>query len=179
MRGSLPEDCAPDFQPSEMAFVSMGSNLGDSRSIIREAIDRLSLLSAASVLRSSMWRTEPVECSPGTTDFVNAVIGLKPRSQESPESFLACFQELEREFGRQPKRVTNESRPLDLDLITFERQTRDTARLKLPHPRAHIRRFVLEPLSEIAPSLILPGQVDSVEVLLVQLTSDERVTRMD
>lgn len=167
------------FEPSDMTFVSLGSNLGDSRSIICEAIERLSVFSSVPLLRSSLWRTEPVNCPPGTPDFVNAAIGLKPRSQDTPESYLACFQELESEFGRRPQRVSNESRPLDLDLITFGNEIRETAQLRLPHPRAHLRRFVLEPLSEIAPNLVLPGQIDSVAVVLIKLATSERIARID
>ena len=177
--GHLSENYMPSFEPSDMAFVSLGSNLGESRSIICEAIEQLSVFSSAPLLRSSLWRTEPVDCPPGTPDFVNAAIGLKPRSQDTPESYLACFQELESEFGRRPKRVSNESRTLDLDLITFRHEIRETALLRLPHPRVHLRRFVLEPLSEIAPSLVLPGQIDPVGVVLIKLTNRERIARMD
>ncbi|MCI0744899.1 MAG: 2-amino-4-hydroxy-6-hydroxymethyldihydropteridine diphosphokinase, partial [Verrucomicrobia subdivision 3 bacterium] len=118
------------------------------------------------LLRSSVYETEPVDCPPGSARFLNAVVGLVPRPDETPETLLARLQALEREFGRQPKIVPNEPRPLDLDLITFGREVRDTPTLVLPHPRAHLRRFVLEPLAEIAPGLILPGQNDTVAGLL-------------
>ena len=69
----------------------------------------------------------------------------------------------------------NEPRPLDLDLIAFGTETRDRPELILPHPRAHLRRFVLQPLSEIAPDLILPGQAKSVLDLLCDLPEAETV----
>jgi 2-amino-4-hydroxy-6-hydroxymethyldihydropteridine diphosphokinase len=87
------------------------------------------------------------------------------------------LQGLEREFGRPPKRVHNEARPLDLDLIAFGDEVRNTPELRLPHPRAHARRFVLEPLAEIAPDLILPGQMQNVAQLftaLVHPSSEKR-----
>ena len=111
--------------------------------------------------------------------FVNAVVGLLPRAKETPESLLDQLQALEREFGRQPRKILNEPRPLDLDLISFATRTRSSARLSLPHPRAHLRRFVLEPLCEIAPELILPGQSKSVAELLRDLRSDERIQKLD
>ena len=67
------------------------------------------------------------------------------------EAVLASLQEIEREFGRKPKKVLNEPRLLDLDLIAFASETRAGKELTLPHPRAHERRFVLQPLSEVAP----------------------------
>ena len=118
---------------------------------------------------SSLWETTPVDCPPGSPVFVNAVVGLIPRAGETPESLLAKLQGLEQEFGRRPKQVLNEPRPLDLDLIAFGSETRAGKELTLPHPRAHQRRFVLQPLSEIAPDLILPGQKKTVLQLLGEL----------
>jgi 2-amino-4-hydroxy-6-hydroxymethyldihydropteridine diphosphokinase len=72
----------------------------------------------------------------------------------------------------------NEPRPLDLDLIAFGNKICDSPHLTLPHPRAHLRKFVLQPLSEIAPELILPGQRKTVSQLLAGLSSEETVTRI-
>jgi 2-amino-4-hydroxy-6-hydroxymethyldihydropteridine diphosphokinase len=152
-----------------LAYIALGSNLGDSRSIILRAMDCLKQFSDQPVLRSSLWETSPVDCPPDSPPFINAVIGLKPKQAEIPETLLRKLQELEREFGRQPKKALNEPRPLDLDLITFGSETRDSEALKLPHPRAHQRRFVLEPLSEIAPELVLPLQSKTVQELLADL----------
>jgi 2-amino-4-hydroxy-6-hydroxymethyldihydropteridine diphosphokinase len=139
---------------------------------------RLQELSDAPLLRSSLWQTSPVDCPPGSPSFVNAVVGLRPRADETPESLLSRLQALEREFGRLPKEVLNEPRPLDMDLIAFGQETRATPGLTLPHPRAHLRRFVLQPLIEIAPDLILPGQTQSVAWLLAHLPPDETVQRL-
>jgi 2-amino-4-hydroxy-6-hydroxymethyldihydropteridine diphosphokinase len=89
---------------------------------------------------------------------------------------LRKLQALEREFGRKPKQVLNEPRPLDLDLIAFGHELRGTNELILPHPRAHQRRFVLAPLAEIAPQLVLPGQTETVTELLAGLKGDETQT---
>ncbi len=103
---------------------------------------------------------------------------LHPRGGETPESLLEKLQALEIEFGRRRKHVLNEPRPLDLDLIAFGAEIRATSALILPHPRAHQRRFVLAPLAEIAPELVLPGQTRTVRELLASLSSGEVVTRL-
>lgn len=108
--------------------------------------------------------------------FLNAVVALVPQKNETPESLLKKLRELEQEFGRAPKTVLNEARPLDLDLITFGSEMRHSPELILPHPRAHERKFVLQPLSEIALELILPGQRRTVLQLLAGLSGDEAVT---
>jgi 2-amino-4-hydroxy-6-hydroxymethyldihydropteridine diphosphokinase len=100
------------------------------------------------------------------------------RARETPESLLKKLRAIEIESGRQPKKVLNEPRPLDLDLIAFGNETRVTEKLTLPHPRAHQRRFVLQPLAEIAPDLILPGQNRIVAELLTFLETDEKSVRL-
>jgi 2-amino-4-hydroxy-6-hydroxymethyldihydropteridine diphosphokinase len=164
---------------SSLAIIALGSNLGDSPRCLFRAMDRLEDFSRAPLLRSSLWQTSPVDCPPGSMPFVNAVVGLVPETTESPESLLAKLQLLETEFGRQPKRVSNEPRPLDLDLIAFSGETRATAQLTLPHPRAVERRFVLQPLNEIAPGLVLPGQTRTVAQLLACLPADPGMKRCE
>ena len=163
---------------SKLAFIALGSNLGDSRQIILVAMARLQSLSATPILKSSLWQTPPVDCPPNSPKFVNAVVGMVPPENETPESLLKKMRELEKEFGRAPKTVLNEPRPLDLDLIAFGGEMRNSPELTLPHPRAQGRRFVLQPLNEIAPELILPGQRKTVEQLLAELPADETVTRI-
>lgn len=161
-----------------MVFVALGSNLGDSREIILQAMARLQKFSDRPILKSSLWQTSPVDCPPGSPRFVNAVVGLMSRKNETPESLLEKLQSLQKEFGRRPKTVLNEPRPLDLDLIVFGSETRDSPELVLPHPRAHLRRFVLQPLSEIAPDLVLPGQNKTVAQLHAELSTDEVLKRL-
>jgi 2-amino-4-hydroxy-6-hydroxymethyldihydropteridine diphosphokinase len=120
-----------------------------------------------------------VNCPPNSPLFVNAVVGFAPQKTETPESLLQQLRTLEKEFGRPPKKVLNEPRSLDLDLIAFGTETRNSPELILPHPRAHLRRFVLQPLNEIAPDLILPGQAKTISQLLAGLPDEEVVTRRD
>ena len=149
---------------------------------------RLEKISAEPILKSSLWQTAPVNCPPDSPKFVNAVVGLIPKENETPESLLKKLRELEKEFGRAPKMVLNEPRPLDLDLIAFGNEIRPAApkrseggnspELILPHPRAHLRKFVLQPLSEIAPQLILPNQTKTVSQLLAEISSEKSVIRL-
>jgi len=168
----------PDSEFQKLAFVALGSNLGNSRQIILDALAQLQDLSERPMLKSSLWQTSPVDCPPGSPPFINAVAALAPATDETPESLLEKLQSLEKALGRAPKQVLNEPRALDLDLIAFGRATRNTQGLTLPHPRAHLRRFVLQPLEEIAPDLILPGQSQTVSQLLAALPGTETVTRL-
>jgi len=164
---------------SPLVFVALGSNLGNPRETVLRAIERLKSLSPAPLLRSHLWQSSPVDCPPGSPPFVNAAVGLTPRAGETPESLLAQLQEMEKEFGRQPRKIRNEPRMLDLDLIAFGNEIRATGELILPHPRAHLRRFVLQPMSDFAPHFILPGQQRSVSQLLAGLDRREVLTPLD
>ena len=160
---------SPAIETGVVAFIALGSNLGEPEGIVRQAMERLQSLSAAPLLRSSLVKTIPVDCPPGSPPFVNAVAGLKPLPGETPQSLLRKLMQIEAEFGRQRGNIRNAPRPLDLDLIAFGSQRVDSPELTLPHPRAHLRRFVLQPLSEIAPDFVLPGQTRSVRELLRSL----------
>lgn len=165
--------------PPLLAVIALGSNLGDSREIISEAMVRLARMSNQPAMKSSLWQTSPVDCPPGSAPFVNAAVALVPFADETPESLLKKLRALEKKSGRGTKTVPNEPRVLDLDLIAFGGAIRNTPVLVLPHPRAHLRRFVLQPLSEITPNLILPGQSQTVAQLLAGLPEAETVMRLE
>jgi 2-amino-4-hydroxy-6-hydroxymethyldihydropteridine diphosphokinase len=160
------------------AFVALGANLGDAKAMVLRAIEELQQFSTEPIVASTLWETEPVNCPPGSDKFVNAVIAMVPRPAETPESLLTRLKKLERSFGRTPKKVLNEPRPIDLDLIAFGNELRATRKLTLPHPRAHLRRFVLQPLSELAPELILPRQKRTVAELLAALPPEPGMKRV-
>lgn len=166
-----------DIQKPRRVFVALGSNVGDSASTLGKVFLKLQKFSDEPIVQSSIWQTTPVDCPPGSPLFLNAVVAFIPRADETPETLLEKLQDLEKEFGRQPKKILNEPRPLDLDLIAFGIEERSTPSLTLPHPRAHLRKFVLQPLVEIAPDLILPGQTKTVSELLQSLTSDEAIRK--
>lgn len=163
----------------QLAVISLGSNLGDSARLLRAAVERLAEFSVERPRCSSFWATTPVDCPPGSPPFVNAVALLVPPAGMAPEQLLAELQALEREFGRRRKVVLNEPRPLDLDLVWFGSETRSSPQLTLPHPRAHLRRFVLQPLAELLPEAVFPGQEKTVSELLERLQTDEQVSRLD
>jgi 2-amino-4-hydroxy-6-hydroxymethyldihydropteridine diphosphokinase len=165
-------------KPQTVAYIALGSNLGDPVWNVLQAIEALRRWSDSPLRKSSLWKTTPLDCPPGSADFVNAVVALVPRAEETPESLLKKLQTLENEFGRRPKKIMNEPRPLDLDLIAFGDEQRTTPELTLPHPRAHQRRFVLQPLVEIAPELILRGQRKTIAQLLDELLPDEEIQRL-
>jgi 2-amino-4-hydroxy-6-hydroxymethyldihydropteridine diphosphokinase len=119
-----------------------------------------------------------VACPPGSGDFLNAVVGIEPAAGLTPEQLLQDLQQLERGFGRAPKMVINEARPLDLDILAWGNLVRTSGGVLLPHPRAHRRRFVLAPWAEIDPEFTVPGQGRTVRQLLEQLKDQERCERV-
>jgi 2-amino-4-hydroxy-6-hydroxymethyldihydropteridine diphosphokinase len=125
-------------------------------------MDNLQNLSEQPLLRSSLWRTAPIDCPPDSPPFINAVVAFEPGREETPETLLLKLQNLEREFGRKPKQILNEPRPLDLDLIAFATRC-DEQDLVLPHPRAFNVRSCCIP--RIAPGCI-SGQPARVELLM-------------
>lgn len=158
-----------------LVFVGLGSNLGTtdetSTMILCRAFVALAELSEFPLIVSSLWRTAPVDCPPGSPDFVNAVAALLPAcrhdsSEKVAVEVLAQLQQIEREFGRVRGDVQNAARTLDLDLLICGALQLTTSALTVPHPRLQQRAFVLAPMAEIAPGYILPGQNLPVEILL-------------
>jgi len=150
-------------------FVGLGSNLGDREGTLRAAVGRLRGFPETTVVRvSTLRRTEPV----GYVDqprFLNGAVELE--TGLSPHALLAALLELERAFGRNRGAVPAQGpRTLDLDLLLYGQQQIDEPSLQVPHPRLHERRFVLEPLAELDPTLEVPGK-GSVQTLLAKLDS--------
>ena len=162
-----------------LILVGIGSNRGDSIGIVLESIERLRGLADGAFLRSSsLWRTSPVDCPPGSGDFMNAVVAFEPRHGLTPESLLATLKQLECEYGRSATPVRNAPRELDLDLLVYGDETRMTPQFVLPHPRATERRFVMAPAAEIAADLRWPGTRLTVAELLARINDDETVERL-
>ena len=137
------------------AYVALGANLGDAQATVRAAFDALETLSETRVLRrSSLYRTAPVGLA-DQPDFINAVAAIE--TALAPDTLLSALLAIENRFGR-VRRDRNGPRTLDLDLLLYGDQCIDSPQLTLPHPRLHLRAFVLCPLAEIAPDLPLPGR---------------------
>jgi 2-amino-4-hydroxy-6-hydroxymethyldihydropteridine diphosphokinase len=169
---------AKEILPCDLVVVALGSNLGDSKAILQAAISELRSQAGDVFVASSLWTTTPVDCPEGSPAFCNAVAAFPPSERTTPTAFLARLKRLERQYGRKPKKISNEPRPLDLDLIQYGRQTVQSPSLIVPHPRAHLRLFVLAPLAEILPGLILPGQTQTVLQLALSLPTSETVQRL-
>ncbi len=133
-------------------FLGLGSNLGDREAAIEGALARLAERGFQATLRSSLWLTEPVG-GPPQGWFLNAVAGGE--TSLTPEALLEACLATEREMGR-VRTVRNGPRTIDLDVLLFGAERRDAPGLVLPHPRLTDRRFVLEPLAEIAPGVLHP-----------------------
>lgn len=135
-------------------FIGLGSNLGDRPRFLRQALQALQSPHVRLRQCSGFRRTAPVG-GPVQPDFVNAVARLEV--QTTPLAFMHRLLQTEARFGRRRQQV-NGPRTLDLDLLVFGQQQFQTSFLTLPHPRAAQRRFVLEPLLELAPRLALHGK---------------------
>jgi len=136
-----------------LAYVALGANLGDPANTVRAAFGALANLPDSRVVHcSSLYRTAPVGITE-QPDFINAVAALE--TTLAPEALLDALLDLEQRFGR-IRAERNGPRTLDLDLLCYNNLEINLPRLTLPHPRLHLRAFVLQPLAEIAPHLELP-----------------------
>ena len=132
-------------------YLSLGSNLGDRAANLRSAIDRLGELGEV-VAVSSFYETEPME----VTDqpwFINCAVALK--TELMPRQFLSQMLKIERQMGRRRIRPKG-PRTIDIDILLFGNSIVHTPQLDVPHPAMHQRRFVLQPLAEIAPDVRHP-----------------------
>lgn len=161
-----------------MILVGLGSNRGDCAATLAAALTCLESFASGPLLRSSLWRTSPVDCPPDSGDFLNAVAAFQPRHALTPEALLYRLKLLERRFGRTETPVRNAPRELDLDLLVFGHEQRRSSEFELPHPRATDRLFVLAPAAEVAPDLVWPGGAATVAQLLAQLQTDEQAQRI-
>jgi 2-amino-4-hydroxy-6-hydroxymethyldihydropteridine diphosphokinase len=145
--------------------IGLGSNLGDSRSILIKAIDRLKMHPQIEVSAVSRWYlTKPV--GPPQPDYINGCAVLQ--TSLAPLDLLSVLQAIETEFGRVRVELWG-ARTLDLDLLLYENQIIDLPTLQIPHPRMKERAFVLVPLAEVAPDWIEPKSGQSIAVLADRL----------
>lgn len=145
------------------AAIALGANLGEPRKTLQSAVLSIGRLPRTQVIQlSSFYVTEPIDSS--GPDYVNAVMTVS--TQLSAEELLRGLFEIEDAALRvRPVGVHNAPRTLDLDLLLYGEEVRDTEFLRLPHPRMHQRAFVLVPLLEIAPECVIPGKGRASEFL--------------
>ncbi len=156
-----------------VAYVALGANLADPMAQVRAAFDALDILPETRLLRaSSLYRTAPVGVKQ-QPDFINAVAALQTKL--SPDALLAALFSVEARFGRQ-RAYPLAPRTLDLDLLLFDDHVISSERLCVPHPRLHLRAFVLVPLLEIAPACAIPGRGQAAAWRLA--VSSQRIERL-
>jgi 2-amino-4-hydroxy-6-hydroxymethyldihydropteridine diphosphokinase len=158
--------------------VALGSNLGDRVENLRAARRQIIELADVrpAVLSSGIYETEPVDCEPGASKFLNAIIEFD--FEGDPVQLLEQLVRIEESLGRKRDHPKNVSRRIDIDLLYCGDQQIDNERLQLPHPQTHLRKFVLQPLADIRSELVLPGQTRTVRELLAELKEPGEVVRV-
>ncbi len=159
------------------AGIALGANLGDCVLSLTTARARILALPGVTppFLSSALYETEPVDCEPGAATFFNAVIEIG--YDGSSRQLLPELRKIEDALGRPPQHKRNRSRTIDLDLLYHGPRTIDEPGLQLPHPRLHLRGFVLYPLAEIRPDLVLPGQAKTIRQWTEELPPSGSVVR--
>ncbi len=152
---------------------SLGANLGDRLATLERVCDYLSDL-FGSLRLSQVYETAPVDCPEGSPAYLNACVEVS--TTMAPQAILRCCMQIEKDLGRTRSREYGEPRTCDIDILYYGESVLDTPELTLPHPRAHLREFVLRPLCDIDPLLKLPGQQATVQQLLAALPDSQAVT---
>ena len=153
--------------------IALGSNAGDRMAHFAFARSGVESLGIGPFLTSRVYETEAVDCAPGTPAFLNAVMEMDYR--EDLLELLASLQKIEVAAGRPAIHRRNVPRTLDLDILYSGDRILHHELLKVPHPQMHHRRFVLQPLADIRPGLVLPRQRESVESLLAKIPLQPQV----
>lgn len=152
------------------AYIGLGANLGDRFEVLGWAVERLGAIGTVDAV-SPVYETEPLHVV-DQPRFLNAV--ARVRTALRPESVLAGLLAIELDAGR-TRSVRHGPRTLDLDLLLYDDQIIHTPDLTLPHPRLHERAFVLIPLADLAPDLLIPGHDATVAQFLALLAPDPGV----
>ncbi len=154
--------------------IALGSNVGDRMSHLAFAKSAIESLGFGPILTSHVYETEAADCAPDTPAFLNAVMEFGYSGDLF--ALLASLQKLEVAAGRPAVHGRNMPRPLDLDILYSGNRVINHRSLKVPHPRMHHRRFVLQPLTDIRPQLLLPGQTHRAESLLARTPVQPQVS---
>lgn len=159
--------------PSRTGYLGLGSNVGDPRANLAEAVTRLDAAGVAVEAVSSLYATEPVGEILDQPDFLNAAARVV--TDLEPEAFLDVCKEIELEMGRDPDAPRHAPRPVDIDLLLLGDLELETERLALPHREVSTRRFVLVPLLDLDPELALPDGTALADCLATLADAEQRV----
>lgn len=154
-----------------IAYLGLGSNIGDRGQNLTTAIAELTEFSTI-LAKSQIYETEPVGYKE-QEDFLNMTV--KITTQLNPVELIVRLEEIEHKMGR-IKEIIDGPRNIDLDILFFNNEIINSQSLKIPHPRLQKRKFVLQPLSEIAGELVHPVLNKSISALAASLISTEKVT---
>jgi len=163
-----------DERVMALAYVGLGANIGDRRAALHEAARRLEESAGRIVARSAFYRTDPVEVV-DQEEFLNQVVALET-ALPAADLLDRCLG-IERAMGRVRTRDKG-PRTIDLDLLLYGDALLKTPGLEIPHPRLHLRRFVLAPLAEIAPEFRHPALGRTIAELLDRCPDRSRVDRL-
>lgn len=155
------------------AYLGLGSNVGDRAANLRAAVGALESAGVEVLARASLYETAPQGEVTDQPDFLNSVVRVW--TTLAPLELLDLVKRIERELGRDPGGPRHGPRPIDVDVLLVGDATLQHERLTLPHPEIASRRFVLEPLLELDPGLVLPGGVRAAT--LAAAVADQRVER--
>jgi 2-amino-4-hydroxy-6-hydroxymethyldihydropteridine diphosphokinase len=156
-----------------IVYLSLGSNVGDREAQLRDAQQRLAKLGRLTGL-SSVYETEPVEFTQQPW-FLNGAVAIE--ISHTPQQLMASILRIEEEMGR--RRVQKKGpRNIDMDILLFADVVMESKELTIPHPAMHYRRFVLEPLAEIAPQALHPVLKKTIRELLDALPDGQTVRRI-
>ena len=156
-----------------IAYLSLGSNMGDREHHLRHAIKRLEQLGRIAAV-SAWYETEPVEFTDQAW-FLNCAVALE--TTKTPKELMAALLGLEQKSGRQ-RTQRKGPRTIDIDILLFGETVLSTPGLIIPHPAMHARRFVLEPLAEIAPEARHPALQKTIRELLAELPAGQAVRKV-
>lgn len=155
-------------------LIGIGSNLGDRQKNCRQAVSLLEKHPQMTVLKISNWHETKALCLPEETqpDFINGAVQIK--TDLAPEVLHPTLKQIEVEMGRRPSPKKWAARILDLDLLFYGDRIVQTPTLKIPHPHAHERLFVLRPLAEIAPDFVHPILKNTIANLLQNMLQTKK-----
>lgn len=165
-----------DYYKMHNVYLLLGSNRGNKTLLLEKAVERLNSISLMPVISSSLFESEPWGFNANEW-FLNKAVLIE--TDLSPEVLLSQILNIEKELGRVRGNMKDgyESREIDIDILLYDNLVHESEILSIPHPRMHLRKFVLEPLMEIAPNIVHPLFGKTIKELY-KICPDKSVVKM-